>query len=195
MNHIGTKSYETARLILRPFTAEDAEAVYRNWASDARVTKYLTWSPHGSIAVSLDYVNQCISQYDSPSCYQWAIVLKHTHELIGNISVVHQEDAPECMELGWVLGSKYWGNGYMPEAAARVLTVLFDEVGANCVYARHDIHNPNSGRVMQKIGMQYEGILRQCARNNQGIADCARYSILKEDWKLQTESRREMQCE
>ena len=69
-----------------------------------------------------------------------------------------------------------WGKGYTPEAATKVLDILFDEVGANCVYAGHDVNNPNSGRVMQKIGMKYEGILRQFGKNNQGIVDCARYS-------------------
>ena len=64
------------------------------------------------------------------------------------------------MELGWVIGRKYWGKGYTPEAATKVLDILFDEVGANCVYAGHDVNNTKSGRVMQKIGMKYEGILR-----------------------------------
>lgn len=85
----------------------------------------------------------------------------------------------ECMQLGWVIGRNYWGNGYVAEAALKVVDFLFDEVGANCIYAGHDVNNPNSGRVMQKIGMKYEGVLRQFGRNNQGIVDCARYSIIK----------------
>ena len=85
------------------------------------------------------------------------------------------------MELGWVIGRAYWGNGYMPEAAMKVLEVLFDEVGANCVYAGHDVNNPKSGRVMQKIGMKFEGVLRQFGKNNQGIVDVARYSIVKSE--------------
>lgn len=113
MNHIGTKRYETERLILRPFVESDAQSVFENWASDDEVTKYLTWP------------------------------------------------------------------GYTPEAATKVLDILFDEVGANCVYAGHDVNNTKSGRVMQKIGMKYEGILRQFGKNNQGIVDCARYSMIK----------------
>ena len=73
MNHIGTQSYETARLILRPFKESDGEAVYRNWASDAAVTKHLTWKPHASVAVSTQFVKDCIDQYTSPCYYQWAI--------------------------------------------------------------------------------------------------------------------------
>lgn len=60
----------------------------------------------------------------------------------------------------------------------------FEEVGANRVCAKHDTNNPNSGKVMEKAGMKYEGTLRQCARNNQGIVDCAVYSILKEEYEV-----------
>lgn len=49
MKHIGTKRYETERLILRPFVESDAQSVFENWASDDEVTKYLTWPTHSSI--------------------------------------------------------------------------------------------------------------------------------------------------
>lgn len=60
---------------------------------------------------------------------------------------------------------------------------LFTEVGANRICAGHDINNTNSGRVMQKIGMKYEGTLRQSGKNNRGIVDMAHYSVLKEEWE------------
>ena len=82
------------------------------------------------------------------------------------------------MELGWVIGRKYWGRDTHLKQQRKYL-IFFDEVGANCVYAGHDVNNQNSGRVMQKIGMKYEGILRQFGKNNQGIVDCARYSMIK----------------
>ena len=179
MKHIGTKRYETERLILRPFTEDDAEKVFYGWASDDEVTKYLTWPTHKNVEASRGYIDYCLHLYDDPSQYQWGIEVKATHELIGNISVVRSSDDLESAELGWVLGRKYWGCGYMPEAASKVLEVLFDEVGMNCVYAEYDVNNPKSGRVMQKIGMKFEGVLRQAGRNNQGIVDCARYSILR----------------
>lgn len=179
MNHIGTNRVETDRLILRRLSVDDAEAIYTNWASDNEVTKYLTWPSHQSVEVSRAYANYCAENYSSLSCYQWGIELKATHELIGQISVANVIDELESMELGWVIGRNYWGKGYMPEAAAKVLDILFDEVGANCVFAEHDTNNPKSGRVMQKIGMKFEGILRQAGRNNQGIVDCARYSMIR----------------
>ena len=181
MNHLGTVQLETERLFLRRFTIDDAEAVFHNWASDNEVTRYLTWPTHQSIAASREYMDFCVRGYGSLSFYQWGIELKNTQELIGNISVVKVLDETDSLELGWVIGRKYWGNGYTAEAALKIIDFLFDEVGANRVCAGHDVNNPNSGRVMQKAGMRFEGILRQSGRNNQGIVDMAYYSIIRSD--------------
>ena len=82
MKHCGTQRLETERLILRRFVIEDADAMYKNWASDDEVTKYLTWPTHSSVDVSREYVSYCIQQYSKPSRYQWGIELKNTHKLI-----------------------------------------------------------------------------------------------------------------
>lgn len=181
MNHIGTMQLETDRLILRRFTIDDAESVFNNWTSDDEVTKYLTWPTHKNVDVSREYMEYCVKGYADSSFYQWAIELKDTHELIGNISVAKVIDKIDSLGLGWVIGRKYWGNGYTAEAALKVIEFLFDKVGANRIYAEHDVNNPNSGRVMQKAGMKFEGVLRQSGLNNQGIVDLAHYSIIKSE--------------
>lgn len=185
MEHKGAICLETDRLILRPFKIEDAEEVFNNWASDDEVTKYLTWPTHSSVEMSRSYMEFCINGYNEKNVYQWGMELKNSHELIGNISVVKIIDEIDSVELGWVIGRKWWGNGYTAEAAERLLEFFFTEVSVNRICAGHDIDNPNSGRVMQKIGMKYEGTLRQSGKNNQGIVDVANYSVLREEWKLQ----------
>ncbi len=185
MEHKGTIRLETDRLILRQFKIEDAENVFNNWASDDEVTKYLTWPTHSSVEMSRSYMEFCINGYNEKNVYQWGMEMKNSHELIGNISVVKIIDEIDSVELGWVIGRKWWGNGYTAEAAERLLEFFFTEVSVNRICAGHDIDNPNSGRVMQKIGMKYEGTLRQSGKNNQGIVDMANYSVLREEWKLQ----------
>ncbi len=76
MKHLGTKKLETERLILRRFTTNDADDMYKNWASDLEVTKYLMWLAHDSIDVSRDILNTLISNYEKEDFYQWAIVPK-----------------------------------------------------------------------------------------------------------------------
>lgn len=181
MKHIGTTTLETERLILRRFTIEDAESMFNNWASDNEVTKFLTWPAHRTIEDSKWFINFCLDNYSDLSFYNWGMELKDTHELIGNISIVHINEDTNNMILGWVIGKKYWGNGYAPEAGNKMVDVMFNEVGVNCIVGLHDVNNPKSGRAMHKMGMKFEGIIRQCNRNNQGIVDCARYSILKSE--------------
>ena len=68
------------------------------------------------------------------------------------------------------------------EALARVIPFFFDVVKANRIESQHDPNNPNSGNVMRKCGLQYEGTLRQADFNNQGIVDAARYALLARDY-------------
>ena len=183
LTHKGTQTIETSRLILRRAVREDAEAMFRNWASNPEVTKFLTWPAHSNIAVSEMVIGSWLQEYEKENYYQWMIVLKELDEPIGSISVVRQNDRVEEAEIGYCIGSQWWHRGIMTEALYAVIAYLFDEVGVNRIAARHDPNNPHSGGVMRKCGMKYEGTNRACDRNNQGICDAAQYAILRSEWK------------
>lgn len=183
LTHKGTQTIETDRLILRPATAEDAAPMFRNWASDPEVTKFLTWPTHQSEEISRSVLESWCGQYENPEFYQWMIVLKELGEPIGSISVVnHRNDIAEA-EVGYCIGKAWWRKGITTEALAAVIGYLFDRVGMNRVEAKHDVRNPHSGDVMKKCGMAFEGISRQSDRNNRGICDLATYGILRSDRK------------
>lgn len=182
LTHKGTETIETSRLILRRAVREDAQPMFRNWASDPEVTKYLTWPAHGSVAVSEMVIGSWLQEYEKDSYYQWMIVLKELGEPIGSISVVRQNENVEEAEIGYCIGSRWWHKGIVSEAMTAVMDFLFGEVGMNRISARHDPNNPNSGGVMRKCGMKYEGTTRSSDRNNQGICDAAHYGILREEW-------------
>ena len=121
MKHCGTQRLETDRLVLRRYMPEDAAAMYKNWASDKEVTKFLTWPTHSSQEVSQGVTEDWVNQYSNENYYHWAIALKDNgDEPIGDIAVVD----------------------------------------VNRIESRHDPRNPNSGKVMKKCGMKYEGTLR-----------------------------------
>ena len=181
LTHKGTQAIETPRLILRQAVREDAEAMFRNWASDPEVTKYLTWPPHITIDVTRNVLASWMEEYEKDDYYQWMIVLKEIGEPIGSISVVRQNDAVEEAEIGYCIGSKWWHRGIVSEALTAVIGYLFTEAGMNRIAARHDPNNPHSGGVMRKCGMIYEGTTRSSDKNNQGICDAAHYAILRRD--------------
>ena len=182
MENKGTKRLETDRLILRQFKIEDAEDMHNNWTTDAEVTRFLTWSPHPDIEFTKGLLENWIGKYSEPTWYNWAIELKETGEVVGNISVVKLNERIEAADIGYCMGKAWWGKGIMPEALRAVIAYLFEKVGLNRVAACHDVNNPKSGRVMQKAGMTREGVLRAARRNNQGICDEVWYSILKSEF-------------
>ena len=181
MKHCGTKRLETERLILRRFVMEDAVAMYKNWASDEEVTKYLTWPVHANEEISKSVIEDWITSYSNENYYQWAIVLKDKGEPIGSIAAVHINEDVSKAHIGYCIGKTWWHRGITSEALKAVMNFLFDVVDVNRIEARHDSRNPNSGKVMKKCGMKYEGTLRSSDLNNQGICDACYYALLKSE--------------
>lgn len=182
MKNCGTQRIETDRLILRRYVIADADAMYKNWASDSEVTKFLTWQPHSSVDVSRGIIENWLKEYSDEKYYQWAIVLKDNgNEPIGDISVGQMNEDISMVHIGYCLGRAWWRRGIMSEALKAVMDFMFDTVEVNRVESRHDPMNPNSGKVMQKCGMKYEGTLRSADRNNQGICDACYYALLRSE--------------
>lgn len=182
MEHKGTKTITTDRLILRQFNLNDAEAMFRNWESDSKVTEFLRWKTAVDISEAEQVLNEWVQGYKNPNFYQWAIVLKELEEPIGSISVVGQNEQLSIVHIGYCIGSKWWNRGYTSEAFQAIIPFFFDEVGVNRIESQHDPNNPNSGKVMKKCGLKYEGTLRQADWSNKGIVDACMYSILKSEW-------------
>ncbi|MCL2670791.1 MAG: GNAT family N-acetyltransferase [Clostridiales bacterium] len=183
MHHLGTVQLETSRLTLRRFTTADAPAMFYNWANDAEVTKFLTWQPHGDIAETQRILAIWEAAYEKPNHYSWAIEIRESGELVGSIAAVHQNEDTRMVHVGYCIGRTWWHMGVASEALRRLVRFFFEEVGVNRVESRHDPRNPNSGKVMQKAGLRYEGTLREADRNNQiGFCDAAYYGILAREY-------------
>lgn len=179
--HKGTVTLETPRLILRRFTLEDAPAMYRNWACDPEVTRYLTWPTHDHVDTSRRVIESWVSEYSRDSYYHWAIVLKTLDQPIGSLIAISGDDRIAMAHIGYCIGRPWWHQGIMTEALTAVMDYLFDQVGMNRVESCHDVNNPHSGAVMRKCGMQYEGTFRQAKWTNQGLSTTAHYAALRQD--------------
>lgn len=121
MNHLGTITLETPRLILRKFVLSDAIYMYKNWANNHEVTKFLTWPIHTSVQVSQDIIASWINDYTKLNTYQWCIELKKSHEPIGSISVVNIRESINSAEIGYCIGRDFWNKGLTSEAFAAVI--------------------------------------------------------------------------
>lgn len=180
--HKGTKTLYTERLKLRQFAVSDAQAMFENWASDERVTRFLTWHPHASVEETESLLRLWCADYEHADVYQWA--MEYEARAIGSISVVRMDTKSEWAELGYCMGHAYRNKGLMTEAAKAVIAYLFGEIGMNRIGISHADKNPASGRVAQKCGLTFEGTKRAYFKALNGeFLDIADYSILKSEWK------------
>ena len=147
------KELETERLILRKLEESDAEEMFKNWANDDEVTKFVRWYTHKNVDETREYIKFENEQCKNDNYYNWGIVLKETGELIGAIGAFPSED--ERTEPGYNISKKYWNNGYTTEALKKVLEYLTNEVGIHRFRCSHAVLNPASGKVMQKAGFKY----------------------------------------
>lgn len=145
---------KTDRLLLRPFTLNDAETVH-TYASDEETTKYMLFLPNETMEVTRQFLIDAEKEWqkDTPSFYEFAIVLDGLH--IGGISIYLDESKTQA-ELGWSLNKKYWGKGYGTEAAKAILDFAVNQLKVSKVKACCDARNKASFNVMQKIGLTLE---------------------------------------
>ncbi|WP_346928679.1 GNAT family protein [Clostridium sp.] len=183
LTHKGTRRINTDRLLLRELEVTDANDMFKNWATDSEVTKFLSWKPHDNIEITKEIMQQWVNEYESSDNYNWAIELKDIGEVIGGISLMKIDEKHHSCEVGYCMSRRYWNNGIMSEALKGVINYLFSEVGFNRIVATHDTNNVASGKVMIKSGMKHEGTLRQAKfRDNKGFYDLAIYAILRDEW-------------
>ena len=170
---------ESDRLLLRPFSIEDAEDVYL-YASDELVTKYLTWPALKKPSESLEV----IKTFYMGKTGIYAIELKSEHKCIGciDLRLFNEHDKAS---FGFVLNRHYWNNNYMSEALNLILDLSFSKMKLNRVDATHYVGNVGSGRVMQKCGMNYEGTGIQEVKIRGSYFDVVHYAILIEQWLTQ----------
>ncbi len=182
MEHKGTIQIETERLILRKFQMQDVEVSFKNWTNDSKVTEFLRWQTHKDIGETKEIFTNWIESYKNLDFYQWAIHLKEINQPIGGIYAFDLNDRTKKVHIGYCIGSKWWNKGITSEALSAIISFFFEEIGVNRIESMHDPNNPNSGKVMKKCGMKYEGTLRQSDWSNKGIVDACFYSILANEY-------------
>lgn len=171
-----TPILETERLILRPLTAADAQTVFENWASDPDVAKFMRWAVHKDVSETAQWLASEEALIDSDAVYNWGFVLKRTGELIGSGGLVFKEEKG-MYELGYNIMKKYWNNGLTTEAARKIIEYGKDALKQNTFYCCHAKDNPASGKVMTKIGFQYQCDGVYYSWNQEKCFDCKEYLL------------------
>ena len=143
---------ETSRLILRPWSEDDAEDLYK-YASDPEVGLPAGWKPHTSVDNSREIIRTVLSARDI-----FAVCFKNNGLSIGSIGFHRNDLATEDdeYELGYWIGKPFWGQGIIPEASREMLRYAFEELGTNRIWCGYYDGNEKSRRVQEKLGFVYQ---------------------------------------
>jgi RimJ/RimL family protein N-acetyltransferase len=173
---------QTERLILRPFVPADAPEVQR-LAGDPLIASTTLSIPHPyPDGAAEQWIAGHAGKFAGGEEVQFAVTRRAGGTLLGAIGLTGISNWHQHAEMGYWIGRAFWGQGYATEAARALLAYAFGQRKLNRVHACHFTRNPASGRVMQKIGMQYEGRQREHVKKEGLFEDCELYGILRRDF-------------
>ena len=173
----------TERLILRAMRHEDAADIQRlAGAYEVALNTFTVPHPYPD-GVAEQWIAGSEQRFAKSEVLTLAITLRETGELVGVIGLRFRPRHDNA-EMGYWVGVPYWGRGYTTEAARAMLQWGFEERKLKRIFGRHFARNPASGRVLQKIGMQYEGTLRAHTKKWGEYQDLVLYAMLREEWSV-----------
>lgn len=168
---------ETERLKLRKITPNDVEDIFA-YCSNEEVARYTTWPAHASIDHTKGFVQFILSKYQERQVAPWGMELKSSGKLIGTVGFVDWNHNHARAELGYAMSQDYWNKGLMSEATREIIRYGFEVMKLVRIEARCLMDNTGSARVMEKCGMELEGILRKHALVKGQFQDLKLYSTI-----------------
>lgn len=183
MKHIGTRTFETARLICRRFIPEDYADMLENWASNPHIQfeygePVYTTVPHVKALLA-----KYIDGYQKPDFYRWAIVEKASMENIGQIAFCRVYSDCQTAEIEYCIGEPFWGKGYAGEALTGLIDFTFRKTDFLKLEAYHRSENIKSGKVLKKSAMHITDTVERFARENKSPRGEVCYCICKDAFK------------
>lgn len=175
-----TQVMVTKRLTLRQLEPRDAEAIER-LAGEKDVAATTLNIPHPyPTGSAVTFINARLEAAARGDGYSFAVTLTEDEAFLGVVGL-QVDTTHNKAELAYWIGKPYWRTGYCTEAASRVVQFAFDELELNRVFAVAMTRNPASYKVMGKIGMHREGILRNHIRKGDAYEDLTYYGLLRTD--------------
>ena len=171
----------TSRLVLRPITLNDAADIF-SYAKNPSVSKFTLWEPHTSLSDSVDYIKDYIFDYYSKGVPEpLGIALKsNPAKVIGTVGCFWVSKKAKSMELAYAIGEEHWGQGLVAEASVTMMDYCFKEFSLKRLQARCKSENKASSRVMEKIGMNFEGTLKAAVFHREKFCDMHYYAKVSE---------------
>lgn len=172
---------ETERLLIRRLTPDDLHDCFII-TSDPRVLAMMVVTErHTTLEQTKHYIAEICAQYEKDNADLWAVVEKSSNRMIGLCGLIEYKERFRRAELGFMLAYDAWGKGYATESCKAIVDYGFEIMHLNRIEASVDPENIASIRVLEKLGMQREGLLRERVICNGEPRDRAMYGLLKKD--------------
>ncbi len=172
---------ETERLLLRKMSLDDTGDVFK-FSKDPEVFKFVGRKAHQTIEDSKEFLKEIFEKYKSQEIIVWGLFYKERNKLIGDYGFINWHKQQARAELDYLLSREYWNQGLMTEAVKEVIRFGFEKMQLNRIQAMCEIANAASARVMEKAGMQFEGVLRNYIQHEGKPLDMKMYSIIGSEW-------------
>lgn len=153
--------------------------VFENYARDPAVAKYMTWKPHRSLEDPIEFLRRCERSWVEESAFPWSLWLDEDGEFVGMLEIRVRGNA---VDLGHALARRWWRQGLMSEAVTAVIRWALAQPEIYRVWATCDNENVASSRLLERVGMEREGVLRRWLAHpnlSEAPRDCLCYSIVK----------------
>lgn len=171
----------TSRLTLREFVKADFDSI-RTYSADSRVTRYLFFGPRDAQSTAEYLEGLLASQREIPRTrFELAVLEIASGRLIGacELSLIESN----VVDLGYMLGTRDWGNGFATEIALALIDAAFFDLRAERVISTVDVNNKASIHVLEKIGMRWEAVFRKHRRAKNRWWDCHLYVLPRTVWE------------
>lgn len=174
---------ETQRLILRPRTIDDAEALHASFA-DMELMRFWSGPPHETVEQTRADFARSVGD---PNWRAWAVTLKGDDTAIGFLAAGEKRQR-NVTEIGYMLAREHWGSGIAREAVSALIGHVFAE-GQRKVFADTDPDNAASRALLERLGFKLEGYLRAEWETHIGVRDTTIYGLLREEWGAASDPR------
>ncbi len=172
---------KTERLLIRPLVESDADSIFSIY-SDSETMRYWNTEPWDDFSKSKELIQKDIKALLSGSYLRLGIETKNGSELIGNCSLFSFNEQCKRAEIGYILGRLFWGQGFMKEALTALIDYAFNILLLHRIEADIDPGNMASARILNRLGFNKEGHLKERWIVNGEIMDSDLFGLLRHEW-------------
>ncbi len=178
------ESFETERLIIRKVRQSDINDIFE-YCKNPNVARYVTWEAHQSLEDTQKFIDYAQSSYAKGAPEPMVLILKDDplKKVIGSVGIMPASPRNRTFELAYVVSEEHWGKGLISEASKVLVNYAFKHFAIERLQCRCDVLNPQSSRVMEKLGMHFEGTLKASMYLKGQSHDMLMYSLVRSDFR------------